>query len=339
MGNFPQQLCENKVLFKTVSKPPTNLNDIRTRLVANPSGVLVPPTESAYQAYVDTINRVRNETSMMVEMSGLLKKHNDKAYNRIFNHAFTAFPRGGCGFNNELSPPQPDFIEGLNDNEFHPFPIRNVRGCVLYKNKLSVALPHLAGEWKGPSKNMEHAELQSAYDGAALVYARNRALAWMGTADPPGHAAVLTFTTDGSTINIFAHYAVPEDGYELHHDETRNSYHQYLVLRKDLIADYESHEGGLRGLWNAQDYAKQQSYTLRDRLQQYWTQQKPRLRAPSTAALLSTSEEAQPLDDNVRTDDWNDDDEGGGRQTRRGIQISPAAVAPRRTSPRFKCQQ
>ncbi len=43
-----------------------------------------------------------------------------------------------------------------------------------------MTLPHIAGEWKGPDGSMKEATLQSGYDGAALVYARNQALAHQG---------------------------------------------------------------------------------------------------------------------------------------------------------------
>jgi hypothetical protein len=60
---------------------------------------------------------------------------------------------------------------------------------------------------------MKEAELQSAYGGAALVFARNKALSYLGKSDPPGHAEVTTFTTDGTNLNLYAHYADPsEDG-------------------------------------------------------------------------------------------------------------------------------
>jgi hypothetical protein len=83
-------------------------------------------------------------------------------------------------------------------------------------------LPHLAGEWKGPGKNRIEARTQSAYDGAALVYGRNRALEYLGGADPPGHAVISTFTTDGTTINFFAHYAAVSEV------DGKTEYHQYL---------------------------------------------------------------------------------------------------------------
>jgi tetratricopeptide (TPR) repeat protein len=65
-------------------------------------------------------------------------------------------------------------------------------------------LSHLAGEYKGPGKDMMGAETQAAYDGACLVYRRNQARLYLGNPDPPGHAFVSTFTTDGTTLNTYA---------------------------------------------------------------------------------------------------------------------------------------
>lgn len=119
---------------------------------------------------------------MVFKVGGkLLKEYDDKGYHQVFNQAFTGFPKE-VGFNDRLSAPQPDFVEGLEKQEYAPVPVDEcVSGAVLYKDDpFSLALPHLAGEWKGRGKDMDEARLQSAYDGAALVYARNQALSYVG---------------------------------------------------------------------------------------------------------------------------------------------------------------
>ena len=100
---------------------------------------------------------------------------------------FSGFPKN-VGFNDGFSAPQPDSVEGLEMEEYRPFPVdKYVNGSVLYKdNPGSVTLPHLAGEWKGPGMDLTGARLQGAHDGAALVYARNQALSLVGAPDPPG---------------------------------------------------------------------------------------------------------------------------------------------------------
>ncbi len=80
---------------------------------------------------------------------------------------------------------------------FYPFPVDEVvDGAVLHMdNPQPVTLSHLAGEWKGPRGDMVEASLQARYDGAALVYVRNNAVAYLQTPDPPGHANVTTYST------------------------------------------------------------------------------------------------------------------------------------------------
>ena len=171
-SGFADQAYKNGILDPISSKPPKNLEDIRRRY-AQPRRT-ASPTESAYEDYVYNVGSAVNESTMVVEVSGqLLKKYDGRGYQRAFNQAFTAFPKD-VGFNDGLSTPQPDFVEGVEKQEFRPFPVDEyVKGAVLYKdNPHSVTLSHVAGEWKGPGKDMAEARLQSAYDGAALVYAR-----------------------------------------------------------------------------------------------------------------------------------------------------------------------
>ncbi len=165
-------------------------------------------------------------------------------------------------FNNGLSAPQPDFVEGLKAEKFGLFPIETIKAAVLYEDDpASVTLPHIAGEWKGRGKNMFTAELPAAYDGAALVYTRGtKPPAYLEKPDPPGHAEVRTFTSDGTHIHFYAHYAAPsgEDG--------RLEYHQHEYAVENVTSTYKGHKDGYKGIRNAQDHAKEQSYALMDQL-------------------------------------------------------------------------
>jgi hypothetical protein len=49
--------------------------------------------------------------------------------------------------------------------------------------------------------------VKCCYNGAALVYTQNQAL----SVDPASHAEVMTFTTDGTNINFFAHCTAPSE--------------------------------------------------------------------------------------------------------------------------------
>ncbi|KAI0117716.1 hypothetical protein GGR51DRAFT_264758 [Nemania sp. FL0031] len=272
-SGFAVQAYKNGILGPSSSKPPTNLEEIRKRYI-EPRGT-PSPTPSVYEDYVDTVATAENEATMTFEVGAHMLKKYDKGYKRALNRAFTGFPKD-VGFNNGLSAPQPDFVEGLRMPKFRPFSaLEHISGAVLYKNSTeSIVLPHLAGEWKGPDGTLNKAMVQSGYDGAALVYARNKALAFLGKSDPPGHAKITTFTTDGTTLNLYAHYATPLE------DDTVE-YHQYNYASLNLMGSYNEHKNGRKGLRNAQDDALKQSHALRDQLVEHWKQ---RLVAPKPTA-------------------------------------------------------
>jgi hypothetical protein len=203
--------------------------------------------------------------------------------------------------------------------EYKPFPVnKNVSGAVLYKDNIrSLTLPHLAGEWKGRGKDMEKARLQSSYDGAALVYARNQALSYIGKPDPPGHAGVTTFTTDGTNLNFFAHYAaLSEDG--------TPEYHQYPYASANL-KKYEEFKEGRRGLRNEQDHARKQSYALRDQLREHWKQRRGNLDPVTEGA-------SPPIPDGTFEETNADEDEAGYEVVEQPCQPMPAASSRPRTA-------
>ncbi|KAK0655321.1 hypothetical protein B0T16DRAFT_498983 [Cercophora newfieldiana] len=234
-ASFADFAYENGILLPPHSRPPTSLDDIRRQHVG----------------------------------SRLLKEYDDEGYRREFNRSFTNAPQD-AGYNNGLSAPQPDFVEGLEKQEFRPFQVADhIPGAALYQDDpYSLTLPHITGEWKGRGKDIEEAELQSAFDGAAMVHARRQALAYMGKSDPPGHAAITTFATDGTTLNMYAHYAIPSE-----EDEDRLEYHQYKYASTNIKDSYQGHKEGRRGLRNAQDHAREQSYALKDQLKEHYQQQ------------------------------------------------------------------
>ncbi|KAK3317388.1 hypothetical protein B0T19DRAFT_290949 [Cercophora scortea] len=276
-SGFALQADQNGTLDPFSSKPPKNLEDIHTR--HGRSRETASPPESVHKDYLDTVGTAVNEATMVCDMLPLLKTYPNEGYKKAFNQAFTGFPED-VGFNNGLSAPQPGFVEGLRRREFLPFPIdKHVSGAVLYKDDPhSLTLPQLAGEWKGRGKNMEEARLQSAYNGAALVYARNQALSSIGKPDSPGHAEVTTFTTDGTSLNFLAHYATPSEDGTL-------EYHQYPYASTTL-KKYQGFKDGRRGLRNEQDHARKQSYTLRDQLKEHWKRRRDALQPVAEGAPL-----------------------------------------------------
>ena len=297
-SGFADKARGNGILPSCYSKLPTDLEDVRQRHAA--PRATASPTESVYEHFANRITKADNEATMVVEVSRhLLKEYDDKGYKRTFNQQFTDFPKN-VGFNNGLSAPQPNFIEGLEKEEFYPFPVgKHVDGATLYRdNPYSVTLPHIAGEWKGPDGSMREAELQSSYDGAALTYTRKQALDVMGKPYLAGHAKITTFITDGTNLNLFAHYAAEsEDG--------ETEYHQYPISSTNLKNSFEEFKKGRRQLRNAQDLAREESYRLKDELKDYWKHRNnlhviaeaAPLSAPDyePPALMGTYEGIQPL--------------------------------------------
>jgi hypothetical protein len=296
---FNVRAYQNGIFDPRDSKPPKNLKDIRKKLAQRRA--TASPPESVYKEYVDKIGEAPNEATVVIQ-SGikLLKEHPGKSYKQVFNQAFTGYPKD-VGFNNGLSTPQPDFVEGLGMQEYRPFPVeKHVSGAVLYKDDPhSVTLPHIAGEWKGPGGSMLEATLQSAYDGAALVHARNQAREYSGKSDPAGHAKVTTFTTDGRNLNLFAHY-VAETG-----DGTLE-YHQYPIKSLNLVDSHEGYKEGRKQLRNAQDLAREESYALRDELMDYWRQPRDSLHPIAKGVLPLSVPNLEPLDTTHTHEDEDD---------------------------------
>lgn len=105
--------------------------------------------------------------------------------------------------------------------------------------------------------------MQAAYDGAALVYAREQAIGYMQKPYVPGYAKVATFTTDGTNLNTFVHHIGKAEDNTL-------EYHQYPIKSMNLFDSYEGFCEGRRHLRNTQDLAKEESTRFRDELKDYW---------------------------------------------------------------------
>jgi hypothetical protein len=260
-SSFPRLAFDNGILDPDHSTAPENLDYHQERL--DRARDTASPSESEYKEFAHRIRRAPNEMTMAFETSTLLKRYG-RGYSRVYNQAFTEFPKN-VGFNNGLSATQPDMVEGFEMTQFDPFPVRQELGgaAVPTTERDPLTLPHLAGEWKGPGRDMILAETQAAYDGACMVHGRNKARSFLKSPDPPGHAFVSTFTTDGTTLNTFAHYSSQSEG--------QVEYHQFPTSSSFLIASYEDFKKSRRRLRNKQDEAKETSEKLRDELIERWS--------------------------------------------------------------------
>ena len=266
-SSFAFRAFQNGILNSASSKPPANLEFLQERI--DRSRATPSPTESYYKVFADSARKARNEQTVLLETSHLLKRYGelDLGYTKDYNQAFTEFPKN-VGFNNGLSSAKPDFVEGLRITEFDPFPVCEELGgaAVPALGMHAIALQHFAGEWKGPAGHMTEAQHQAAYDGACMVYGRNEARSLLDP-DPAGHAYVQTFTIDGTNLNTFAHYSSESQG--------KVKYHQYLTSESALHSSYEVFKKARRRLRNLQDYAKETSEKLRDELvEKHWANQR-----------------------------------------------------------------
>ncbi|KAJ8129270.1 hypothetical protein O1611_g4361 [Lasiodiplodia mahajangana] len=209
------------------------------------------------------VSTAMNKATLQCELvSKLLKPHGTREFTRVLDQECTAFP-SNVGFNDGLRVLKPDFIEGLVVDEFDPFPVDEyIEGAVMHEAEYPVTLPHLAGEWKTTGGSLDDARIQTAYDGASLVYARNQALAYLRQEKLSNDAEVITFATNGSALALYAHYASEgEDG--------TVKYHQYII-GETFLNSYTDFKSGRKQLRNAQEYAKEQCYLLRDQLKEQW---------------------------------------------------------------------
>lgn len=125
-SGFAIQAYKNGILEPRYSKPTTNLKEIHEQCAR--SRIAASPIELVYEDYVDRVRGAVNKATMVVEVNRILKEY-PKGYKRAFSQAFTAFPKD-VGFNNGLSALQPDFAEGLEMQEYDPFPVDGHTGGI-----------------------------------------------------------------------------------------------------------------------------------------------------------------------------------------------------------------
>lgn len=188
-----------------------NQDEIEARL--NASRASASPTVSFYQAFSTVADEAGNEASTVNVLNGFVIKDTSKDLGLIkeryvtkWDQQWTDYPKD-VGFNNGLSAPKPDYIEGYARPAFPPSIDKIGGAATLVKgNSRFIALPHFALEAKAPGKDMHLAQVQAQYDGAAMVYGRNKALEYIQQPDPPQTAAVATLVADGENWDAFLHY-------------------------------------------------------------------------------------------------------------------------------------
>ncbi|KEY75027.1 hypothetical protein S7711_10455 [Stachybotrys chartarum IBT 7711] len=257
-----QMLAERNVLGDSPSRHPSNQTPLLKRLEKN--APTSPPDLDQFTDYLDAIKTAPNELTIHNRILSLMKTYTGEGYGEAISQQLTIF-REDLGSNNGIVAPAPDYIQGLRDSRFDDFPIRQlIPEAVLYPTKQnSLALAHIAGEVKATGHNPAGGITQCTYYGAALVYARNQALGYLGRSDPVNHASVITFFTNGERLDIYAHYVT----------KSRIGTTQYIQHQLACFYMLHSHQEFMRGylaLRNAQDYAKERAIELKEELIQHW---------------------------------------------------------------------
>ncbi len=261
-SGFQEIAVKNGVLIPMQSNEPDNFSEIYNHL--NRLRESVSPDVADYKEYLYDAVTADNEDTVKQAVLAQIKKYKIEGYRSAYNQQFIEYP-SKVGFNNGLSTPKPDLIQGISLQAFEPYPVKDqLDGSAVPTSSLfPITLAHIAGEFKRPGGDLIQAQGQAAYDGASLVYGRSMARESMGRADPPGSAHVGSFISDGIHITTFVHYAAKNPLGKV-------VYHQWPVTDTNIQLSHQSFKTGRRQLRNLQDWARENSYLLKeDLLDQY----------------------------------------------------------------------
>jgi hypothetical protein len=259
---FQQIAVNNGVLVPRNSTQPNNFDETHNYL--NRPRESASPSLDEYNQYLFDADTADNEDTLKLAVIGQLKKYNDGSYRSAYNQQFTEYP-SNAGFNDGLSTPKPDLIQGFNLEAFEPYPVKDQLGgsAVPTPSLYPITLAHMAGEFKRPGGDLIQARCQAAYDAACLVYGRNTARELMGRADPPGIAHVGSFISDGTHLTTFTHYAIKDASGKI-------VYHQWPVTDTNIQLSHQSFKIGRRQVRNLQDWTRENSYLLKKELLDYY---------------------------------------------------------------------
>ena len=257
-SRFQKIAAKNGVLVPMDSTEPSNLDDIYNYL--NRPRESVSPDFEEFKSYRWKAVTADNEDTVKLALIRHLKEYDDGKYRSAYNQQFTEYP-ANVGFNDGLSPAKPDLVQGINLQNFEPYPVVQELGgaAVPTPSRYPIALAHMAGEFKRPGGNLIEAQSQAAYDAASLVYGRNVARESMNRADPPSAAHVGSFISDGTHITTFTHYATKDASGKI-------VYHQWPVTDTNIQLGYQSFKTGRRQVRNLQDWTRENSYLLKKEL-------------------------------------------------------------------------
>ncbi|KAL6701081.1 hypothetical protein J3F84DRAFT_344555 [Trichoderma pleuroticola] len=258
-NDYPAVQLRNGILTLDLSRPPKNLGWLRSRLKSTRH---VPDWPShKWQSYTMHSYMGTTKEAIMCEMTPLFQDFPNKPeYIRSFYQRFDEFPEYAA-FSRGIEKPCPGFAQGFTVAAYPCVKIEYLSAAVCVSHDhASLVHPHLAGDFTAGDVN--DLEAVSARHGAALVYMRNLALDHMRVEVIKDMAGIITFTTNGTYINFFAHYASTSA-------EGKVEYHQYPIASVNLMRSYFEFIQGVTMLRNCQEYALSMATALKDDLEKY----------------------------------------------------------------------
>lgn len=283
-SEFRMTLRRNQVLTPAESPAPANIDEIIRFLERDRESE--PPDQEDFCDYKAAM-QAPNEDTLRTESIELIIKRPARGlhYRKVINHAFTETSTER-GYNNNLSSPQPDVAFGYRWDEFTPAVIDTwPPGLVPSNDPHTIALPHFFAEYNSPGTDYVLAEAKAAYDGAYGVFVRREAQRLIGVRDPPRHAHVFSFASDGNLHRIFAHYREGE------------RYYQHAIFAEFMSESATGYEKSYKRTRNLQDLAFQNATELKTLINGCHNGQTSRLPEPSSnnaAPLLTMTSSVEP---------------------------------------------
>lgn len=215
---FPARQRQNGGVnpLRSEYRPPKNVATINEFLDRSRSSA--SPTTSQHERFLEELDEAAAERDVEdILRSRVLQRPNQTPhleaikYRAKLDKQWIDFPKD-VGFNNGLSAPKPDLTEGYIQSSFRPDIGQLGGSATLIKNTPNfIAFPHFAAEFKDFGKSLQQGEVQAGYEGAAMLYARNNALAAIGEPGAPFHASPVTVAADGHSWTAYTHYAAENE--------------------------------------------------------------------------------------------------------------------------------
>lgn len=282
-------LLKNQILDPLRSDEPSDIKQVRNA-IENGGRKSPVPSITHFKQWRSGHRKARNEEEVKFSMKELFidwryrkVKDNGKlpGYISEFGLVFNNIPKNAA-FNEDLAFPKVDYVEGLEQRSYEPFPLDDINGAAAVSIEdqypTAVALPRLIVKFKGPQgSNSSIAQSQTAHAAACAVYGHSQVLEHIERKASNHKIVVFSIITDGYHTTIYGHHATKSKNGDI-------KYHQNPLLDlPSFTTTYESYKDARRMLRNVQDLARERSELFRDMLLEVAEKRPPPLLSPKEA--------------------------------------------------------